>query len=122
MQELDLNQRPSGHEPDARIALPSPIMPVGMNGRNLQRGLLSAGYLALRLSILPLTAAADLPSPEAGSEMAAWARFMAVLARLFALVGNRGLIHNSIRYARFHPPALAYSGQALAGTHHRPSL
>ena len=33
--------------------------------------------------------------------------FMATLALMFSAVGNRGLIKNSFRYARFVPPALA---------------
>ena len=38
--------------------------------------------------------------------------FMACLAVMFAFVGNRGLIRNSIRYARYQPPAVA---AAVAG-------
>ncbi|MEY3775203.1 MAG: hypothetical protein RLZZ129_1983, partial [Verrucomicrobiota bacterium] len=43
---------PEAPAPAARIELFSPIVPVGMNHRNLLRGLLSTGYLAGMLFIL----------------------------------------------------------------------
>jgi len=137
---------PDAHRPYSLCGFFPPIIPDGMNGRNLQRCLLSWSYLALMLWILLLAVLFIVRRPEArragrqetgdgrveagtggkepgaGSEgsssllspasdlprqtplwrsLARDAAFLAVLALLFAAVGNRGLIRDSIRYARF---------------------
>lgn len=94
-------------DPFARIELRSPILPVGINGRNLQRCLLSTGYLALMLWILLLAVLFIFHRPRSWRELVPRLAFLAGLALLFALVGNRGLIRSSVRFARYHPPALA---------------
>ena len=98
---------PGSPNPSARIDLPSPLIPVGMNARNLQRCLLSTGYLALMLWILLLALLLVLHRAKSGAELAPRLAFTVGLALLFALVGNRGLIRNSLHYARYHPPVLA---------------
>ena len=80
MQGLDLNQRPSGYEPEARIALPFPIVPVGMNARNFQRCLLSTGYLALMLWIVLLAVLFVFHRPKNWGELVSRVGFMAGLA------------------------------------------
>jgi hypothetical protein len=45
---------PGASDPFLRVNLDSPTLPVGMNVRNLQRCLLSTGYLAMMLTILLL--------------------------------------------------------------------
>ncbi len=97
--------------PDARdsftmIDLGAPVIPVGMNGRNVHRCLLSTGYLALMLWILLLAVLFIFYQSTDWRELMARLGFMAVIALLFALVGNRGLIRNSIHHARFVPSAL----------------
>ncbi len=117
-------------DPYTFLEFPAPIVPAGMNGRNLQRCLLSWSYLALMLWILllavylvlgrgrerrPVTEAgdgdrekADLPAPPrpgaAWPSLARGALFLAYLALLFSAVGNRGLIRESLRCARWPAP------------------
>jgi hypothetical protein len=102
-----ITSAPGSTDPSTRIALRSPIVPLGMNGRNFQRCLLSTGYLALMLWLLLLALLFIFHRSKNWRGLAARAGFMAVLALLFALVGNRGLIRNSIHFARFHSPAPA---------------
>lgn len=97
---------PASTEPFTLIALPSPLLPAGMNGRNLQRCLLSTGYLALMLFILLLAVLAIFFRPRKAWELLPRLAFMAGIALLFALVGNRGLIRTSIHSARYRPPVL----------------
>lgn len=97
---------PGGQSPSARIELFSPIVPVGMNYRNLLRCLLSTGYLAGMLFILLLAVLTATWRPRGWRDFFIHAGFMAGLALLFAPVGNRGLIRNSIDFARFITPAL----------------
>jgi hypothetical protein len=101
----------------ARIALPAPLVPVGMNGRNLQRCLRSTGYLALMLGLGLLAVLFIFHRPRNRVELVSRAGFMAGLALLFALVGNRGLIRNSVHFARFHSVPLASA--ALNSVSHR---
>lgn len=103
---------PGTNDPFARIEMPAPIVPVGKDHRNLLRCLLSAGYLALMLLILLLAVLTATYRPKGWRDFFLHAGFMATLALLFAPVGNRGLIRNSIHYARFVPPA-AIPGAAL---------
>lgn len=97
---------PGASSPSARIELFSPIVPVGMNHRNLLRCLLSTGYLAGMLFILLMAVLTATWRPRGWREFFIHAGFMAGLAVLFAPVGNRGLIRNSVDFARFVTPVL----------------
>lgn len=97
---------PGAPSPSARIELFSPIVPVGMNHRNLLRCLLSTGYLAGMLFILLMAVLTATWRPRGWREFFVHAGFMAGLALLFAPVGNRGLIRNSLHFAGYVAPAL----------------
>jgi len=90
--------------PVSQVRLSRPIIPQGMNGRNFQRCLLSCGYLALMLWILLLAVYFALRLHGDARTMVRAVVFLAFVALLFSLVGNRGLIKNSIRSARYAPP------------------
>jgi hypothetical protein len=92
------------NDPFARIDLFSPIVPVGKDHRNLLRCLLSTGYLAGMLFILLMAVLTATWRPRGWRDFFVHAGFMAGLAVLFAPVGNRGLIRNSVQYARFQAP------------------
>ena len=94
-----------GDDPHASLDFPAPIVPEGMNIRNLQRCLLSWSYLALMLWILLLAVYFALVRGGPFREIAATTIFLAAIALLFALVGNRRLIKDSIHYANFRTPA-----------------
>ena len=87
-------------DPSASIQLGRPAVPEGMNERNLKRCLLSTGYLAGMLWILLLAVyfALRLFTSWRGALRAG--AFLAFLALIFAFVGNRGLIKNSLFYAK----------------------
>ena len=94
-------------DPSTRIELFSPIVPVGKDHRNLLRCLLSTGYLSLMLWILLLAVLFVFYRPPGWRDLLLHLGFMASIAILFAFVGNRGLIKNSIHYARYsHPPPI----------------
>jgi hypothetical protein len=76
-----------------------------MNIRNLQRCLLSWSYLALMLWILLLAVYFALVRGGPFREITATTIFLAAIALLFAFVGNRRLIKDSIHYANFRTPA-----------------
>jgi hypothetical protein len=95
---------PGAADPQCYLEFGAPIIPEGMNGRNLQRCLLSWSYLAMMLWILLLAVYFVLVRDGSLRKIARTAVFMAGVALLFSLVGNRSLIKDSIRYARFHPP------------------
>jgi hypothetical protein len=92
-----------GDDPHASLDFPAPIVPDGMNLRNLQRCLLSWSYLALMLWILLLAVYFALVRGRPFKEITATALFLAGVALLFAFVGNRRLIKESIHYANFRP-------------------
>lgn len=93
-----------GKAPSTRIELFSPIIPAGMNHRNLLRCLLSTGYLAMMLFILLLAVLFTFYRPAGWRDLLIHGGFMALLALMFALVGNRGLIRNSVHFARYPAP------------------
>ena len=95
---------PQSNDPFARISLAAPLIPVGMNHRNLLRCLLSTSYLSMMLWILLLAVFFAFRRPEPWRTTVASMAFLALLAVLFSFVGNRGLIRNSIHYARYVPP------------------
>jgi hypothetical protein len=96
----------SADDPNSQVRLSRPIVPEGMNGRNLKRCLLSGGYLALMLWILLLAVYFALRLHRDGRAAARAVVYLAFVAALFSLVGNRGLIKNSIHYARYSPPKI----------------
>lgn len=100
-----ITSTPGANDPYTRIELPSPIRAVGLSGRNLLRCLLSSGYLSLMLWILLLAVLFTFWRPKSWRDFFRHVGFMAAIAIPFALVGNRGLIRNSIHYARYVPPA-----------------
>ena len=96
---------PGATNPSTRIELFSPIIPVDKDHRNLLRCLLSTGYLALMLLILLLAVLTATYRPRTWRDFFVHAGFLASLALSFAFVGNRGLIKNSIHYARYSHPS-----------------
>lgn len=92
---------PNASNPYSHVGFFPPIIPDGMNARNLQRCLRSWGYLAGMLWILLLAVDFVLVRGRPLREIAQAAAFLACLALLFSAVGNRGLIKDSVRYARF---------------------
>jgi hypothetical protein len=92
--------KPGANDPYASVQLGRPAVPEGMNERNLRRCLLSTGYLAGMLWILLLAVyfALRLFTSWRGALRAG--AFLALLALIFAFVGNRGLIKNSQFYAK----------------------
>ena len=94
-----------GIEPKTSIAVATPILSAGMNNRNLQRCLLSTGYLALMLWILLLAVLFAFYRPTNAKSALIRIGFMAGLALLFSLVGNRRLIRDAIHYALYVPTA-----------------
>lgn len=95
---------PNAPSPSSRIELFARIIPVGMDHRNLLRCLLSTGYLAMMLLILLLAVLFIFYRPKSWRDFALHLAFMASLAALFSLVGNRGLIRNSVHFARYVAP------------------
>jgi hypothetical protein len=93
-------------DPHSQVRLPRPIIPEGMNERNLKRCLLSWSYLALMLWILLLAVYFALRLHRDPRAIARAMVFLAFIALLFSLVGNRGLVKNSIRFARYAPLAV----------------
>jgi hypothetical protein len=91
---------PNAGDPYCEITLRRTLLAEGMNGRNLGRCLLSWGYLSLMIWILALAAYLALRPPAGVSDFAPAFVFLGFVAILFSAVGNRGLIRNSIRYAR----------------------
>lgn len=92
--------KPEAVDPNANVQLPRPLVPEGMNERNLKRCLLSTGYLAVMLWIILLAVYFALrlfPDGRAALRACAFLLFMAVA---FSIVGNRGLIKNSRYYAK----------------------
>ena len=98
---------PTANDPYARIEIFSPIIPVGKDHRNLLRCLLSTGYLAMMLTILLLAVLFTFYRPSHWRDLAAHVGFMASIALMFAFVGNRGLIRNSVYYAQYKPWPMA---------------
>lgn len=88
-------------KPMTRIELFSPIISVGQDHRNLLRCLLSTSYLAMMLCILLLALLFTFYRPIGWSDPFRHLGFIAFLSLAFAFVGNRGLIRNSIHYARY---------------------
>jgi len=101
-----LQSAPGSVDPFARIELFSPIHSPGANRRNLERCFLSTGYLAVMLAVMLVTLFCTL-SPLAGrSGLLRHAAPLTAVALVLAVIGNRGLIANSIRFAHFRAPPI----------------
>lgn len=87
-------------DPSARVKLPRPMIPEGMNVRNLKRCLLSTAYLTMMLWIILLAIYFALRLFGSWRELARASLFMLLMAAAFSIVGNRGLIKNSWYYAK----------------------
>lgn len=87
-------------DPFMQLQLAGPLLPEGANRRNLIRCLFSTGYLTLILGLVFLFIALALRRPL----NAWWLAYGALAALLFAVVGNRELIRQSMHFARFIPP------------------
>jgi len=92
--------------PTVDIQLIAPTLAKGIDHRNFLRCLYSSSYLALMLWILLLAVLFTFYRPENRGDAFSHVGFMALLAVMFSIVGNRGIIKNSIRYAQFVPPAI----------------
>lgn len=87
-------------DPGFTLQLPKAVIPAGMNQRNLQRCLLSTGYLAGMLWLILLTVLTVFLRGFGLRAVLRAAAFLALLSVMFAVVGNRGLIRESIQSAR----------------------
>jgi len=92
--------KPGANDPYASVQLGRPAVPEGMNERNLKRCLLSTGYLTMMLWILLLAVYFALRFGSSWRMVLKAAAFLALIAFVFAIVGNRGLIKNSQFYAK----------------------
>lgn len=93
------------NDPFVQLELYAPVVAKGINQRNLLRCVLSTGYLAMMLLIILLTVLFTFWRPNNWRAFGVHVGFMAYLALMFAAVGNRGLIKNSIHYAQFEAPS-----------------
>lgn len=91
-------------DPFLRVELPYPVLAYDLNHRNLLRCLRSTGYLAGMLLLLLLALHFAFERPKTWRKFGTGLAYLVLLAVLFSAVGNRGLIRNSLRYARFEPP------------------
>jgi hypothetical protein len=87
-------------DPQLLLRLPTPIVPEGMNARNLQRSLLSWSYLAGMLWLLLAAVYFAFRGAASGGRMGPALAFLLLVALAFSAVGNRGLIWNSAAAAR----------------------
>lgn len=95
---------PGSNDPFLRVELPSPILAKDRDYRNFLRCVLSTSYLAGMLFILLLAVFFAFTRPQSWRELPAPLAYLALLAILFSFVGNRGLIRNSIHFARYEAP------------------
>ena len=106
-----ITSEPNSNDPIARIQLNTPLIAKGINHRNFLRCLYSWSYLSLMLWILLLAVLFVFYRPRGWRDGFLHLAFMAAIALLFSAVGNRGLLKNSVRYARFVPPAVSPGAQ-----------
>lgn len=102
---------PDSNDPFARIQLNTPLIAKGINHRNFLRCLYSWSYLSLMLWILLLAVLFVFYRPRGWRDGFLHLAFMAAIALMFSAVGNRGLLKNSVRHARFVPPAVSPGAQ-----------
>ncbi len=91
-------------DPNVQVQLDRPSIAEGMSDRNLKRCLLSTSYLTLMLWIILLAVFFAFRRPEPWRHTLSSMGFLCLLSLFFSFVGNRGLIRNSIRFARVTPP------------------
>ncbi len=99
-----ISSTPHAKDPAAALTTRAPIIPVGMNHRNFLRCLLSTSYLAFMLWLVIMAVVTAFWKPSGWRDFIRMTGMMALVATPFAFVGNRGLIRNSIHYARYTPP------------------
>lgn len=102
-----IKSSPSASDPQTRIEMFSPIIAKDINYRNILRCLLSWSYLGMMLWILLMAVLFTFYRPCSWRDLGKHLGFYAVLALLFSMVGNRGLIRNSWHYAQYEPLPLA---------------
>lgn len=95
--------KPAAYSALVSITPGRPIISIGFNRRNLQRCLLSSTYLALILVILMLALYCASHHPGKPVFVFAQVAFIAFLAVLLSLVGNRRLIRDSMAFGRDGP-------------------
>lgn len=95
---------PHATDPQLQAELTEPIIAPGTLRRNLQRCLLSTGYLGLLAWILLLSVHLAFHRATPWRAHLAPVAFVTLLALLFALIGNRGLIRASLRSALAQAP------------------
>ncbi|MFT3780613.1 MAG: hypothetical protein QM790_01270 [Nibricoccus sp.] len=95
-----LVMKPGATDPSVYVRLPHPMIPEGMNERNLKRCLLSTSYLAGMLWLILLAIYFALRLFSDWKSCARACAFLLFIAACFSVVGNRGLIENSRYYAR----------------------
>jgi hypothetical protein len=96
--------QPNATAPSVQVEMMAPILAKNIDYRNFLRCLYSTSYLTLMLWILLLAVLFIFYRPPSWRDALLHLAFMAGLAFMFSTVGNRGLIKNSLRYARFLPP------------------
>jgi len=96
---------PDAADPMMLASFSASIRAIGADGRNFLRDFLSTGYLALMLWILLLAGFFIFWRERAWRPVAIRTAFLAYLALVFSLVGNRRLIRESVAYAQFSPPS-----------------
>ncbi len=89
-----------------KLELFAPIVAYGIDQRSILRCLYSTSYLALMLWLLLLSVFFASRRPREFKESIIQISFMALLAVMFSVAGNRGLIKNSWHYAQFTYPEL----------------
>jgi hypothetical protein len=90
----------------------SAIRPVGMNGRNVLRCLLSWSYLSFMLWLIVLAIYFTFLSHRRGKDILKAAAFLLAISCLFSFVGNRGLIKNAWHISKKKPVSIP-SGHEL---------
>jgi hypothetical protein len=84
----------------------SPIRPVGMNGRNFLRCLLSWSYLSFMLWLIVLAIYFTFLSHRRGKDILKATAFLLAVCCLFSFVGNRGLIKNAWHISKKKPVSI----------------
>ncbi len=84
----------------------SPIRPVGMNGRNFLRCLLSWSYLSFMLWLIVLAIYFVFLSHRRGKDILKAVAFLLIVCCFFSFVGNRGLIKNAWHISKKKPVSI----------------
>jgi hypothetical protein len=84
----------------------SPIRPIGMNGRNFLRCLLSWSYLSFMLWLIVLAIYFTFLNHRRGKDILRATAFLLAVCCLFSFVGNRGLIKNAYAISKKKPVSI----------------